>query len=93
MRFTVSLDKATTVATSVDYSFVDGSATSAKDYVAASGTITIAANQLTAEIPVQVTADPTNTRQDNISFTIQLANHKICTIGTASAKGTIITED
>ena len=93
MRFTVSLDKATTVVTSVDYTLADGTATAAKDYVASSGTITIPANQLTAEIAVQVKGDPTDTRQDNIDFAIQLSNPKNCTIGTSSAKGTIITED
>jgi beta-glucanase (GH16 family) len=93
MHFSVTLDKVTTVATSVDYTLSDGTATSAKDYVAASGTVSIPANQLTAEIPVQVKADPTDTRQDNLEFTVQLSNPKNCTVGTSSAKGTIITEN
>jgi beta-glucanase (GH16 family) len=93
MHFIVTLDRTTSVATSVDYTLVDGSATSGKDYVAASGTITIPANQLTAEFAVQVKGDPTDSRQDNLEFVVQLSNAKGCTIGTSSGKGTIVTED
>jgi beta-glucanase (GH16 family) len=93
MHFTVSLDKTTTVPVSVDYTLVDGTATSTKDYVAASGTVSIPANQFSAEIAVQIKADATDTRQDNLEFTVQLSNPKSCTIGVSSAKGTIITEN
>jgi beta-glucanase (GH16 family) len=93
MHFTVSLDKTTTVPVSVDYTLVDETATSAKDYVAASGTVTIPANQFSAEIAVQIKADATDTRQDNLEFTVQLSNPKSCTIGVSSAKGTIVTEN
>ena len=93
MHFNVTLDKTTTAAISVDYTLIDGSATAAKDYVAASGTVTIPANQAMAEIAVQIKGDPSDTRQDNIEFTVQLSNPKGCTIGTSSAKGTIITEN
>ena len=93
MHFNIALDKMTTTAVSVDYTLVDGSATAPKDYVAASGTISIPANQATAEIAVQIKGDPTDTRQDNLEFTVQLNNPKACTIGTSSAKGTILCED
>lgn len=93
MRFNVTLDKTTTVPVSVDYTLVDGTATAPKDYAAGSGTITIPAGQSTAEIAVQIKGDPTDTRQDNLEFTIQLSNPKGVTLGTASAKGTIITEN
>lgn len=93
MRFNVTLDKITTVPVSVDYTLVDGTATAPKDYAAGSGTITIPASQSTAEIAVQIKGDPTDTRQDNLEFTIQLSNPKGVTLGTASAKGTIITEN
>src|SRR6266542_947148 len=88
MHFTVSLDKITTVPVSVDYTLVDGSATGIKDYVAGSGTISIPANQFSAEIAVQIKGDATDTRQDNLEFIIQLSNPKSCTIGVSSAKGT-----
>lgn len=93
MHFTVSLNRTTSVPVSVDYTLQDGTATAPRDYSAASGTVTIPANQSTAEIAVQVKGDPTNARQDNLEFTVKLSNPKGCTIGTSSAKGTIITED
>ena len=93
MHFTITLDKTTTVPISVDYTLTDGTATAPKDYTAASGTITIPANQSNAEIAVQIKGDPSDTRQDNLEFNVQLTNPKSCTIGITSAKGTIITEN
>ena len=93
MHFRVTLDQTTTVPVSVDYTLVDGTATAAKDFTAASGTITIPANQSNAEVTVQIKGDPTDTRQDNLTFTVQLSNPKACSIGVSSAKGTIITQD
>lgn len=93
MHFNITLDRTTTVPVSVDYIITDGTATALKDYIASSGTINIAANQANAEVAVQIKGDPTDTRQDNLDFTVQLTNPKNCTIGIASAKGTILTED
>jgi len=93
MHFNVSLDKTTTVPVSVDFTLQDGTATSPKDYTSASGTVTIPANQSNAEVAVQIKGDPTDTRQNNLEFTVQLSNPKGCTLGVSSAKGTILTED
>lgn len=93
MHFNVSLDRTTTVAVTVDYSLVDGTAASPRDYTAASGTVTIPANGSNAELTVPIKGDPSDIRQDNIEFTVQLSNPKGCTLGVSSAKGTIITED
>lgn len=93
MHFALSLDKTTTVPVSVDYTLADGTATAPKDYAAGSGTVTIPAGGSNTEVAVQIKGDPTDTRQDNLDFTVQLTNPKACTIGVASAKGTIITED
>ena len=93
MRFYINANKSTTNAVSVDYSVLDGTATSPKDYVAASGTLTIPANQTQATVDVQIKGDPTNLRQENLQFNFQLSNPKLCTVSTASAKGTILTED
>jgi len=93
MHFNVTLDKTTTVPVSVDYTLTDGTAMASKDYTAASGTINIPANQSNAEVAVQINGDPTDTRQDNLKFTVQLSNPKGCTLGVSSAEGTIITED
>jgi beta-glucanase (GH16 family) len=93
MHFNIVLDKTTSVPVSVDYSLQDGTATTPRDYVTASGTITIPANQSNAEVAVQIKGDPTDTRQDNLTFTVSLNNPKGCTLGVSSAKGTITTED
>lgn len=93
MHFSVSLDKTTTVPVSVDYSFVDGSATAPKDYTAGSGTITIPAGQSNAEVTAQVNGDPADLRQDNLEFTIQLKNPKASTLAVNAATGTIVTEN
>ena len=93
MHFNVSLDRTTSVPVSVDYTVQDGTATSPKDYTTATGTVTIPANQSNAEVAVQIKGDPTDTRQDNLEFTVQLSNPKGCTLGVSSAKGTILAED
>ena len=93
IHFNIALDKTTTVPVSVDYALQDVTATAPRDYQTASGTITIPANQSNAEIAVQIKGDPADTRQDNLTFTVQLSNPKGCTLAVSSAKGTIITED
>jgi beta-glucanase (GH16 family) len=92
-QFTFSLNKTTTVPVTVDYILSDSSAVAPKDYIAASGTVTIPAGQATQQVSVQVQGDPTNTRQNNLVFKIGLSNAKSCTIGTASGRCVIITED
>ena len=93
MQFYANISKSSTKAISVDYSVVDGTATSPKNFTAASGTITFPAGKTQAIIDVQIIGDPTNLRQPNLQFSVQLSNPKLCTIGTSSAKGTILTED
>ena len=93
MQFYLTMNKPTTNAVSVDYSVADGTALSAKDYVATPGTVTIPAGQTQATIDIQIKGDPTNLRQSNLQFSVQLSNPKLCTLTTTSAKGTILTED
>jgi beta-glucanase (GH16 family) len=93
MHFNVGLDKTTTVPVSIDYTLSDGTATAARDYTTASGTITIPANSAVATIDVQIKGDATDTRQNNIDFTVNLSNPKACQLGAPTAKGTIITEN
>lgn len=93
IHFNISLNKATTVPVSVDYTLTDGTATAPKDYTASSGTLNIPANQSTAEIAVPVSGDPNDIRQDNLQFSVKLSNPKNCTLSTSSATGTIITEN
>ena len=93
MQFYINSNKTTTNAVSIDYSLVNGTAISPKDFVAASGTLTIPAGKTQATIDVQIKGDPTNLRQNNLVFTLQLSNPKLCTIATTSATGTILTEN
>jgi len=93
MHFTLSLNKTTTVPVSVDYSFTDGTAKSPADYIAANGTITIPTNEAVASLEVQIKGDPSDTRKNNLEFTVNLNNPKNLTVSVASAKGTIITEN
>lgn len=93
MQFYLNTNKAVSNTLSIDYSLVDGTATSVKDFISTSGTITIPANKTQAIIEVQILGDPTNLRQPNLQFTIQLSNPKNCTLITNSAKGIIQTED
>jgi len=93
MKFYLYINKAITNSVSVDYVLVDGTAKSPKDFAAASGTISIPANQTQVELDVQIKGDSLNLRQPNLQFTIQLSNPQFCTIATASAIGTIVTED
>ncbi len=93
MQFYINLDKSTTKSVSVDYTLVDGTATSPKDYTITSGTLTIPAGQVQATIDVQIKGDPTNLRRANVKFALQLSKPVLCTIGTTTAYGTILTED
>jgi beta-glucanase (GH16 family) len=93
LHFNVTINKTTTVPVSVDYTLVDGTATSPKDYTAVSGTVTISAGQASSQITVQIKGDPADTRQANLVFTAKLSNPTACTIGVVSATGTIITEN
>lgn len=93
MQFYVNMNKASASAVSVDYSLIDGTAISPKNYSASSGTLTFPTGKTQAIIDVQITGDATNLRQSNPEFTVQLSNPKSCTIATSSAKGTILTED
>ena len=93
MHFTLTMDKTTTVPVSVDYTLADGTAKAPKDYAAASGTVTFAAGQALAQVEVQIKGDPTENREPNLEFTVQLSNAKNGGLAVASAKGTIITEN
>lgn len=91
--FTISLNKTTTVPVSVDYTLVDGTASSPADYIKKTGSITIPVNQAQTQLEVTIKGDPEDIRENNLEFTLQLSNPQNCTLGVTSAKGTIITED
>jgi beta-glucanase (GH16 family) len=93
MRFYVTLNKKTTVEVSVNYSLVNGTATSPEDFTNTSGKLTIAAGQTQGTVEVEIKPDPTDTRETNLEFTLKLDNPTAVVLGTVSAKGVIITED
>ncbi|MCX6222860.1 MAG: family 16 glycosylhydrolase [Bacteroidia bacterium] len=93
LQFYINLNKSSTSVVSVDYSLVDGTAVSPKDYVSASGTLTIPAGKVQATVDVQVKGDPTNLRRANVQFALQLSKPVQCTLATTTAYATILTED
>ena len=93
MRFYVYGTQVSTNVVTVDYTLVPGTATSPKDFVATSGTLTIPANENQVVLDVAIKGDPTNQRQANLVFTLQLSNPKLCTLGTTSAKAIIVSEN
>ncbi len=93
MTFHIILSKPASKVVSVDYSTVDGTATSSTDYESVSGTASIAPNENQATISVKIIGDPLDRRQPDLSFNLNLTNPKNCTIKNNSATGTIITEN
>src|SRR3970282_1357422 len=93
IRFFIYSSKATTNAVSVNYSVVDGTAVSPKDYAATSGTVSILPNQTQAFIDIDIKWDPTNLRHGALQFTVNLSDPVGCAIETSSAKGSITNED
>jgi beta-glucanase (GH16 family) len=93
MRFYIYGTKATTNDVTIDYKLIDGTATAPKDYTASQGTITVPANETWTYLDVPIKGDPSNLRETNLQFTLQLSNPKLCTITTTSVKGIIITEN
>lgn len=93
MQFYLNLNKTSTNAVSVDYTLSDATAISPNDYVSSSGTITIPAGKTQTTIDVQIKGDPTNMRRNNLKFNVQLSKPVACTLGTATAIGSILAED
>lgn len=87
---TVQLSGPSKTATTVDYATTDGSAEAGSDYLAASGTVTVAAGSTTATIQVLIVDD--STYEGNEAFTVTLSNPDGATLGTSTATVTI-TED
>jgi len=93
LQFYVNLNRSSTSVVSVDYSLVDGTAVSPKDYASSSGTLTFPAGKVQTTVDVQVNGDQTNLRRPNIQFALQLSKPVQCTLATTSALATILTED
>ena len=95
LQFAVNLNQLVGEQTTVQYSTVDGTATSGdSDFTAASGTtLTFAANQTSKTITINTTSDSTD--EDDEAFTVQLSNPSANAEvgGASSASGRIINND
>jgi beta-glucanase (GH16 family) len=91
--FHLVLNKAAAGEVSVDYKLAEGTAKAPVDFESAPGTVKIPTGQTEGTIEVKIAGDPTDTRQSNLQFTVQLSNPRNCTLTTTSAKGIIITEN
>jgi beta-glucanase (GH16 family) len=90
-HFTVSLATASASDVSVDYATVAGTAIANTDFKPVSGTLTITAGSLSANIDVEIIGD--SLRQANQTFLVQLSNPKHCTLIESQVTGTIVNSD
>jgi Calx-beta domain len=89
MYFTVTLGAPLTSAVTFSYATLNGTALAGVDYVAASGSTTIAAGATSAVIPVTLLAKAPPSSSRTFTFTISNASGGI-TIFTASGTGTVL---
>ncbi len=89
MYFTVTLGGPLSSSMSFQYATSDGTALAGRDYLAASGTATIAAGATSAVIPVTLLANPAPSANRTFTFTISGASGGV-TIFTASGTGTVL---
>ena len=84
MRFTVTLDVASTETVSVSWATVPGTAVAPSDFTASSGTLTFTPGQVskTVDVPVRSADQETEER-----FTVVLSNPVNCTIDDGSGVG------
>jgi hypothetical protein len=87
----VRLSAASSTPVTVAWHTANGTAVAGKDYVAAHGTVTIPAGQLTATIPVSVIGD--RVKERNETFTVVLTTPNGATLGTARGIVTIANDD
>jgi hypothetical protein len=91
MVFTVTLDSASELPVSVNYSTADGAAKAGNDYLAAAGTLTFAAGETTKTITVQVKGDRIDEADE--TFFVNLSGATNAAIADSQAVGTIIDND
>ena len=91
LDFEVSLSRAASGRTSVDYATSDGTATAGPDYDATSGTLVFAAGETRKNIAVIVHDDAHN--EGSETMTLTLTNPSGARLGDASATGTINNTD
>ena len=90
-NFTVSLSSKATAPVTVNYATIAGTAVAGEDFIAGSGTLTIAAGQNSGTISIEVTGD--SLRTTNETFFVELSAPVNCTIRSAKGTGTIVNEN
>lgn len=90
-HFSVSLSKPAVNTVTIHYSTTAGSALATTDFIPATGTLTIAANQQQGSIDVSVTGD--SLRKDDQDFYVQLDNAQNCTLQNNKGTGTIVNKN
>ena len=91
LDFVVTLSRARSEATTVDYATSDGTATAGTDYTAASGTLTFAAGETSKTVSVTVLVDTEDEQSETLSLT--LSNAAGARIANAVATGTVTDEE
>lgn len=89
--FAIALSAVSGRAVSVAYATADGSATAGQDYVARSGTVTIAAGATTASVGVPLVDDAAD--EPDETFTLGLSAPSAATLGDATGTATIADND
>ena len=92
LTFFVNLDKAINTDINLDFSTVDGTAVGGEDFEVNSGSLTIAAGETTASIPISILGDSGVELHE--TFSIRLSNlSENATLGNDVAVGTITNDD
>lgn len=91
MTFTVVISSVSTQSVTVQYATSNGTASAGGDYTSKSGTVTIAAGSLSADITVSIKGD--RTAEPNETLFLNLSNPVNAAFGDNQAVGTIVNDD
>lgn len=91
LQFTVSLARESNDSVTVDYTTVDGTATSPGDYTATTNTLTFGSSETSKTISVTINGD--NSAEENETFEVRLSNPTGAQIADRVGVGTIINDD
>ena len=86
---TVTMSLAISQKVTVDYATGDGTAIAGEDYMAVRGTLTIAANETSKTLTVQITGDATD--ENDETFTVALSDPSNATISALTGKTATVT--
>jgi Tol biopolymer transport system component len=91
MYFTVSVSEPSPFPVSVNYATTPSSAKAGSDFIAASGTVTIPANQTSVALPIQIIGD--KVYENNELFYVDLSSPSGVTIAQSRGNGSILNDD